>query len=78
MDNHGFASVNGLRGINIGPGDRLRPMYESAKLNPKYESELVDLLKNFKDFFAWPRSIDCLILILKGSGATYQEVISGK
>ena len=78
MDNHGFTSIIGLREINIGPGDRLRLTYENTKSNPKYESELVDLLKKFKDCFAWPRSIDYLILGLKGSGATYQEAISGK
>ena len=42
---HGFASVGGLREINIGPGDRLRPTYVSAKSNPKYKPELIDLLK---------------------------------
>ena len=51
MDNHGFASVVGLKEINIGPRDRLRPMNENAKSNPMYESELVDLLKKFKDCF---------------------------
>ena len=78
MDNHGFASVVGLREINIGPGDRPRPTYENDKSNPKCKSELVDLLKKFKDCFAWPRLINCLILGLKGFGATYQEAISQK
>jgi len=45
MDNHGFASAGGLREINIGPGDRPRPTYVSAKSNPEYKPELVDLLK---------------------------------
>ena len=45
MDNHGFTLVNGLREINIGPGDRPRPTYVSAKSNPEYKPELVDLLK---------------------------------
>ena len=45
MDNHGFVSADGLREINIGPGDRPRPTYVSAKSNPKYKPELVDLLK---------------------------------
>ena len=45
MDNHGFASTGGLREINIGPGDRPRPTYVSAKSNPEYKLELIDLLK---------------------------------
>ena len=28
-------------------------MYVSAKLDPEYKRELVDLLKEFKDYFAW-------------------------
>ena len=45
MDNHGFASVGGLREINIGPKDRPWSTYVSAKSNPKCKSELIDLLK---------------------------------
>ena len=45
MDNHGFASADGLREINIGPGDWPRPMYVSAKSNPKYKPELINLLE---------------------------------
>ena len=45
MDNHGFALVIGLREINIGPRDRLRSTYVSAKSNPEYKLELIDLLK---------------------------------
>ena len=45
MDNHGFASADGLRKISIGPGDRHRPTYVSAKSNPEYKPELIDLLK---------------------------------
>ena len=44
MDNHGFASADGLREIGIGPGDRLRPTYVDAKSNHKCYSELIDLL----------------------------------
>ena len=42
---HGFASADGLKEIDIGPGDRPRPMYVSAKLDPEYNPELIDLLK---------------------------------
>ena len=45
MDNHGFMSAGGLREIDIGPRDRPRPTYVSAKLDPEYNPELIDLLK---------------------------------
>ena len=45
MDNHGFMSADGLREIDIGPRDRPRLMYGRAKLNPEYEPELINLLK---------------------------------
>ena len=42
---HGFASTGGLKEIDIGPRDRPRPTYVSAKSNPKYKPESIDLLK---------------------------------
>ena len=42
---HGFASTGGLKEIDIGPRDGPRPTYVSTKSNPKYEPELMDLLK---------------------------------
>ena len=42
-----------LQEIDIGFGDRPRSTYVSAKLDPEYKQELVDLLKEFKDCFAW-------------------------
>ena len=50
---HGFMSASELKEIGIGPGDRPRPTYVSTKSNPKYKPELIDLLKEFKDYFAW-------------------------
>ena len=50
---HGFTSINELEEVDIGSGDRPRPTYVSAKLDPEYKRELVDLLKEFKDYFAW-------------------------
>ena len=41
---HGFTSADELEEIDIGPGDRPRPMYVSAKLDPEYKQELIDLL----------------------------------
>ena len=45
IDNHGFASIDGLREINIGSKDRPWPTYVSAKSNLEYKPELIDLLK---------------------------------
>ena len=42
---HDFASAGGLKEIDIGPGDRPRLTYVSAKLDPEYKPELIDLLK---------------------------------
>ena len=42
---HGFTSIDELKEIDIRPEDRPRLTYVSAKLNPKYKLELVDLLK---------------------------------
>ena len=49
---HGFTSANELEEIDIGSRDRPRPTYVSAKLDPEYKQELVDLLKEFNDYFA--------------------------
>ena len=50
---HGFTSADELEEIDIFPGDRPRTTYVSAKLDTKYKQELIDLLKEFKDCFAW-------------------------
>ena len=50
---HGFTSADELEEIDIGPGDRPRSTYLSAKLDPEYKQELIDLLKEFKYYFAW-------------------------
>ena len=42
---HDFASAYGLKEIDLGLGDRPRPMYVSAKLDLEYKLELIDLLK---------------------------------
>ena len=57
MDNHGFASTDGLREINIGPRDRPKLMYVSAKSNPKYKLELIDLLKGIERLFCLMRCL---------------------
>ena len=42
---HDFTLAGELEETDIGPGDRPRPTYVSAKSNPKCKSELIDLLK---------------------------------
>ena len=50
---HGFTSADELEEIDIDSGDRPRLTYVSTMLDPEYKQELVDLLKDFKDCFAW-------------------------
>jgi hypothetical protein len=50
---HGFMSADKLEEINVGDTIKPRPMYISANLNQEYRSRLIDLLKEFKDCFAW-------------------------
>ena len=49
----GFMSSYLLEEVDIGPSDRPRTMYVSAKLNPKYKQELINLLKEYREYFAW-------------------------
>ena len=42
-----------LEEVDIGDGDRPRPTFISAKLDPEYKQELVKLLKEYNDCFAW-------------------------
>jgi len=49
----GFTSADLLEEIDIGDGDRPRPTFISANLDPKYKQELKSLLKEYKDCFAW-------------------------
>ena len=43
-----FTSADILEEIDIGDGDRPRPMFISANLDPEYKQELKNLLKNTK------------------------------
>ena len=42
-----------LEEIDIGDGDRPRPTFISANLDPEYKQELKSLLKEYKDCFSW-------------------------
>ena len=50
---HGFTLANELEEVDIGLGDRPGLTYVNAKLDPEYKRKLIDLLKEFKDCFAW-------------------------
>ena len=49
----GFTSTDELEGVDIGPSDRPRSTYISAKLDHEYRQELINLLKEYKDCFTW-------------------------
>ena len=42
-----------LEEINLGEGSENRPTYISAKIDPELRLEVIQLLKEFKDCFAW-------------------------
>lgn len=48
----GFTSTDELEEVDIGFRDRPRLIYVSAKLDPEYKQKLVELLKEYKDYFA--------------------------
>jgi hypothetical protein len=50
---HGFTSADKLEEVDIRPSDRPRLTYISARLDPEYRQELINLLKEYKDCFAW-------------------------
>ena len=50
---HGFTSAYVLEKVDIGYGDRPKLMFISTKLDPEYKREVVALLKEFRDCFAW-------------------------
>nr|ABA92716.2 retrotransposon protein, putative, unclassified [Oryza sativa Japonica Group] len=49
----GFMSADDLEEIDIGPGDRLRPTFISKNLSPEFRTKLIELLKEYRDCFAW-------------------------
>jgi hypothetical protein len=42
-----------LEEIDIGPGDRPRPTFINKNLSPEFRTKLIELLKEFRDCFAW-------------------------
>jgi len=49
----GFMSADELKAVDIGDDDKSRSTYISAKLDPNYKQELIALLKEYRDCFAW-------------------------
>jgi hypothetical protein len=49
----GFMSIDALEEIDIGDGVTLRPTFVSKNLNADYKSNLVKLLSEYVDCFAW-------------------------
>jgi hypothetical protein len=49
----GFMSANPLEEIDIGDGVTPRLTFVSKNLNPDYKSNLVELLREYIDCFAW-------------------------
>jgi hypothetical protein len=50
---HGFTSADELEKIDLGDGSKPGPTYISANLEAEHKRELIALLKEFKDCFAW-------------------------
>ncbi|KAK1621182.1 hypothetical protein QYE76_026699 [Lolium multiflorum] len=50
---YGFTSADELEEVDIGPGDKPRPTFISKKLDPHLRSQMIALLKEYPDCFAW-------------------------
>jgi hypothetical protein len=52
----GFMSADKLEEIDIGDGDKSRTVFISANLDSSFRRELIKVLKEYKDCFAWDYS----------------------
>jgi hypothetical protein len=52
----GFMSADKLEEVDIGNDDKPRPTFISANLESSFREELIKLLKEYKDCFAWDYS----------------------
>jgi hypothetical protein len=52
----GFMSAGKLEEIDIGDGDKPRPIFISANLDSSFREGLIKLLKEYKDCFTWDYS----------------------
>ena len=53
-----FTSADDLEEVDIGPGDKPRPTFISKKLDPVLREEMIALLKEYPDCFAWDYTED--------------------
>jgi hypothetical protein len=51
--NHKMQAQDSLQEIDIGDGLTKRPTYISANINSDFRTKLIELLKEYKDCFAW-------------------------
>jgi hypothetical protein len=49
----GFTSADPLEEVDIGDGSVPRPMFVNKNLDPAFKAELIKLLKEYVDCFAW-------------------------
>ena len=56
----GFTSADPLEKVDIGDGSIPRPTFVNANLSDDCKADLIKLLKEFVDCFAWEYS-DCLV-----------------
>jgi hypothetical protein len=49
---YGFTSADELEEVDIGPGDKPRPIFVSKKLDPSLQEPMIALLKEYSDCFA--------------------------
>jgi hypothetical protein len=50
---YGFTSAVELEEVDIGPGDKPRPIFISKKFDPSLRESMIALLKEYSDCFAW-------------------------
>ena len=50
---YGFTSADDLEEVDLGPGDKPRPTLISKKLDPILREQMITLLSEYRDCFAW-------------------------
>ena len=50
---YGFTSADELEEVDIGPGDKSRPIFISKKLDPSLREPMIALLREYRGCFAW-------------------------
>jgi ribonuclease HI/transposase InsO family protein len=53
---YGFTSADPLEEVDIGDGSKPRPTFVNKNLSPDYKAELIKLLREYPDCFAWEYS----------------------